>query len=152
MVSKLNFILRDIMKHPCKIQQHQTHPGRHGSLPWGPQPRGVPQGSRRWQGTAWAVGTAAPGLSAPLLLYSSALANPPQPSSTAQLPKREIKIQPESHTTRRIIPGKHFCSPGALHVHNRNAIVPLAPPSSAARFRRRAHPNLSVPSGTCTGI
>lgn len=42
-------------------------------------------------------------------------------------------MQPESHTKRRIIPGKCFCSPGALDFQSKTA-VSLALPNSQQRF------------------
>lgn len=46
----------------------------------------------------------------------------------------EIKTQPESHTKRRIIPGERFCSPGALYVQTKTAVISLAPPNSQQCF------------------
>lgn len=43
------------MKHPCKIQQHQTHPGRHGPSPGDRSPEVSPRaaGSGRGQRGQW---------------------------------------------------------------------------------------------------
>lgn len=59
--SKLRFILRGVMKHPCKIKQRKTRPGSHGSIPGDHGPRGATRGSRGWEGRARAAGAAKPG-------------------------------------------------------------------------------------------
>lgn len=124
------------MKHPCKIKQHKMHPGQAQLPPLGTtageQPRRAAGGGRGEPGLRGQQNQVS--LCTSAQFDSSALTNPFLIELyRPEVHKREIKMQPESHTKRRIIPGKCFCSPGALDVQTKTT-VSLAPPNSQQRF------------------
>lgn len=128
------------MTRACKIKQHKTHPRADtGPSPGNHIPRVPPRAASGGRGELGQRGQQNRlSLCTSAQFESSALTNPFLIELyRPELPKLEIETQPESHTKRRIIPGKCFRSPGALQVQNKKVLpFPWHHPtaSNAVRF------------------